>query len=79
MVEAQIRFAKTHDLESLVNLLVLIEPLWAVFTDEFRLLTQWAVLPRYPGLDADNIKAQAAVKTCRRFRRVARLSLGLKP
>src|SRR5258706_1980698 len=79
MVEAQIRFAKTHDLEALVNLLLLIEPLWAVFTNDFRLLTQWGVLPRYPGLDAKKADAQVAVKTCRRFRDAARLSLGLKP
>src|SRR5258706_3104952 len=76
MVEEKIAFSKTHDLEVLLNLLLRAEPLWAVFANEFRLLTGWAVLPRYPGTDADKTKAGMAVKTCRRFRELARLSLG---
>ena len=78
MVEANAPFPKTHDLEMLLNLVISIEPLWAIFANEFRLLSQWAILPRYPGIDADRSKANAAVKTCRRFREVARLAFGLK-
>jgi len=79
LVEAQLPYSKTHDLELLLNLAIAVEPLWAVFALEFRSLTEWAVLPRYPGKDADLAKSRIAVKTCRRFRDVARLALGLKP
>jgi HEPN domain-containing protein len=79
MVEAGIAFSKTHDLRALLTPLLGIEPLWAVFANEFKILTESAVLPRYPGTSADNADARIAVKICRRFRDAARLSLGLKP
>ena len=78
MVEAGIPFPKTHDLRALLNLVSGVEPLWIVFSAEFKLLSESAVLPRYPGMSADNADARTAVKTCRRFRQVARLALGLK-
>jgi hypothetical protein len=41
--------------------------------------TQYAVLVRYPGNWATLAEAQQGIKTCRRFRAVARQSLGLQP
>jgi HEPN domain-containing protein len=79
MVETGIAFSKTHDLELLLNLVTPSEPLWLVFAHEFRKLTEWAVLPRYPGKDATNVNAREAVKICRKFRAVARQALGLRP
>jgi HEPN domain-containing protein len=79
MVESVIAFSKTHDLEVLLNLVTPSEPLWTVFAQAFRKLTEWAVLPRYPGKDATSGDAREAVKICRKFRGVARQALGLNP
>jgi HEPN domain-containing protein len=49
LTEAGLAFGKTHDLPSLLNLVATIEPSWSRFTTAFVVLTQWAVLPRYPG------------------------------
>src|SRR6476646_5083396 len=48
LTEAGVAFGKTHDLPSLLNMATTIEPSWSRFTAAFVVLTQWAVLPRYP-------------------------------
>jgi HEPN domain-containing protein len=75
--EANIAFPKTHDLVAVLKLSQPIEPLWGVFAMPFRSVTDWAVLPRYPGSFATAAQGKEAVKICRRFRKVARASLGL--
>ena len=42
-------------------------------------MTQFAVLFRYPGTWATLSEAQNGIRTCRRFRSLARQSLGLRP
>jgi HEPN domain-containing protein len=79
LIEAGIPFPKTHDLPLLVNVVVAVEPLWAVFASEMKVLTWWGVLPRYPGKDASAADSREALKICRKFRAVARQALGLKP
>jgi HEPN domain-containing protein len=75
--EAAIPFPKTHDLDVVLTLALAIEPLWAIFSPAFVSITDWAVLPRYPGNYATPTQAKEAVKICRRFRKIARSSLGL--
>ena len=75
--EASVQFYKTHDLEQLLNQVLPVEPLWAAFRPELKRLTDSAVLPRYPGNFFTKAEAQRALKTCKAFRKEARLSFGL--
>ncbi len=77
LTEAGIPFSKTHDLNTLLNLVATIEPRWSVLSGSFRSLTDHSVDPRYPGKSATLSEARTAVATCRRFRKLARQSLGL--
>ena len=79
LVEAGVPFPRTHELSVLLALTIAIEPAWAIFAPELRVLAAWAVLPRYPGVNPDAAAARTAMKICRQFRDVARLALGLKP
>lgn len=75
--EASVAFHKTHDLEQLLNQALAAEPLWAAFRPALRRLSNAAVLPRYPGGVFTKAEAQRALKTCKAFRKEARLSLGV--
>jgi HEPN domain-containing protein len=75
--EASVSVPKTHDLEQLLNLSIPIEPLWGAFRSALKRLTEAAVLPRYPGNVFTKAEALRAVKTCKAFRREARLRFGL--
>jgi len=75
--EASILFHRTHDLEQLLNQALAIEPLWSAFGAVLKRLSDAAVVPRYPGGVFTKAEAQRALKTCRAFRKEARLSLGL--
>jgi HEPN domain-containing protein len=76
--EAGVRFGKVHDLALLLKSTVNIEPLWTPFEQEFKELTDFAVAVRYPGTFTDALAAREAFATCRRFRALARMSLGLR-
>lgn len=75
--EASILFLRTHDLEQLLNQAVSLEPLWSAFRPALKRLSDAAVLSRYPGGVFTKAEAQRALRTCKAFRREARLSLGL--
>ena len=75
--EASVQFYKTHDLEQLLNQVLPFEPLWAAFRPALKRLSDSAVLPRYPGNFYTKTEAQFAMKTCKAFRKEARLSFGL--
>jgi HEPN domain-containing protein len=47
--EAGITFPKTHDLERLLDLVVVVEPLWASLRPLMATITDYAVEARYPG------------------------------
>lgn len=75
--EANVFFARTHDLDNLLNLVLPIEPTWSALRQDLIVLTDFAVDYRYPGSSATKTDAQDAVKRCREVRRVIRQSFGL--
>ena len=75
--EASVQFYKTHDLEALLNQALAAEPLWAAFRPALKRLSDAAIVPRYPGSVYTEAEAQRALKTCKAFRKEARLSFGL--
>ena len=77
--EAAIHFPKTHDLESLLHLLLPAEPLWVTLYPAIRRLTPFGVLIRYPGNDASKTQAKQAIADCKAIRGEVRLSLRLAP
>jgi len=77
LAEAGTRFGKVHDLVSLLDETLNIEPLWSAHRTDFAYLSAFAVAFRYPGESADREAARAAAKHCRRFRNAARQALKL--
>ena len=77
LVEAGIDFPKTHDLGSLLNLLLESEPTWEYLRDDLNSLTDRAVEVRYPGYSSDSNEAEEAVEIARTVRRIVRQSFGL--
>jgi HEPN domain-containing protein len=77
--EAAIYFPKTHDLESLLHLLISLEPLWVTLTLATRRLKPFGVLIRYPGNDATKSQAKQAILDCKSIRTEVRHSLRLPP
>jgi HEPN domain-containing protein len=75
--EAAIPIPYTHDLVTLLNLLVALEPTWTTHTSDARALTVFAVAYRYPGAAADAMIAHDALIRCRQIRKAVRTSLGL--
>ncbi|MGA2657756.1 MAG: HEPN domain-containing protein [Verrucomicrobiota bacterium] len=77
MNEASLPLQRTHDLEQLLNQALPTEPLWAAFRADLKRLSDAAVVPRYPGGVFTKTEARRALRTCKAFRKEARLSLGL--
>lgn len=77
LVEAGVRFRKTHDLEEVLNLALAVEPTWNVLLPDLKFLSDFAVDYRYPGLSATHVDAQDAVESCRRVREAVRIAFGL--
>jgi HEPN domain-containing protein len=77
--EAGLEFPKTHDLDKLLNLARVVEPLWDSWRARLSLLTDYAVESRYPGDTAGKEEVRRAVATCREFRLAARRTFGLEP
>jgi HEPN domain-containing protein len=76
--DQHIRFPRTHDLVTLLQLLLPIEPSWVLMQPDLASLTEAAVEFRYPGKWATAADARRAFVTCDGIRGVVRLSLGLK-
>lgn len=70
---------RTHDLPTLLDAVLSVEPLWEVFRPQCDTLTSFAVVFRYPGESANRGMAKVALAHCRAFRREIRRSLGLRP
>lgn len=79
LTEGGIPFTKTHDLPTLLNLAIPAEAGWSTVMSVLTVLSDYAVLPRYPGMSVTAAQARTASATCRRFRKLARQSLGLPP
>jgi HEPN domain-containing protein len=77
MTEDGLPVPKTHDLQTLLGLVVSNHPLLAGFHSALGSLTGYGVKFRYPGHVATRADAAAALKTCRSARAEIRLSLGL--
>jgi HEPN domain-containing protein len=75
--EASIRFGRTHDLSTLLDLVLPVEPSWTILRPHALHLNQFAAQFRYPGLFAAKGDAREAVSRCGEIRRVVRASLGL--
>jgi HEPN domain-containing protein len=78
LVEAGIAFPRTHDLLSILNLCLQVEPLWAAYSKVVDDLADYAVDFRYPGHSATLRQAKLAMKHCCSLRVEVRQSLGLK-
>ena len=77
LVEAGIRFPKTHDLEEVLDLLLPIEPHLGTFRRKLASLTNHAFEFRYPGESATKEEAKIAFSSCRVVRKEIRKILGL--
>jgi HEPN domain-containing protein len=75
--EMDIRFDRTHNLVALLNQILPHAAEWEMLRPELADLSQFAVVFRYPGSDADRPLARRAIETCLKIRQAARLRLGL--
>ena len=75
--EATIAFSRTHNLISLLTLVLPVEPAWTVLQPHLTALNIYAVAFRYPGSSATRSNAANALKACREVRRIMRQSFGL--
>ena len=75
--EANIFFGKTHDLTTLLDLILPVEAEWAHLRADLQTLNAFAVSYRYPGDSADENEAKEAMTKCREVRLILRHSLGL--
>ena len=73
----KVSFAKTHDLRILLDACVVHSPLLEGWRDQFEMLSQYAVLFRYPGETAERDDAKIAVAAMKSFRTEMRGVLGL--
>jgi HEPN domain-containing protein len=79
LVQSNIRFPKTHDLDQLLDLCLPHDPLWSVFRAMVVELSSYAVAYRYPGDSATRELAKTAVANCKTMRDAVRASLNLRP
>ena len=77
LIEAGIKFPKTHDLVLLMDLTLPVEPLWEIHRDALSFLSGFGVEFRYPGESADLAMAKKVQKSGRAFRTLARETMGL--
>lgn len=78
LAQAGIAFPRTHDLETLLDLALPIEPLWESFRPTLITLTAYAVAFRYPGDSATREMAREAVGRATQVRNQFRLDMGLQ-
>jgi HEPN domain-containing protein len=73
--EAEIAFGKTHDLTTLLDLLLSLEPSWDNLRPILDALTTYAVELRYPGASANKQLADQAFQDCDKVRKIVRQHL----
>lgn len=78
MQEKGIGFRKIHDLEILLNDILLVEPSWSTLRNSLIILTTYAVEYRYPGVITTEMEAEDAVKHCRLVREIVRQFFSLQ-
>lgn len=77
LVKGGMAVQKTHDLAALLDLLLPLEPSWAVVRPQLDTLTSYAVVFRYPGESATREMAQTAVADAKAIRLRIRMAFGL--
>ena len=75
--EANIPVPRTHNLEELLVLIVPTLPAWSDWQPDFKIITAYAVDPRYPGDSATTDNTQHAVHICDEVRQAVRTQLKL--
>lgn len=75
--EANIPFSKTHDLETLLDLIAPTVPAWQMWQPDFAKISDHAVDLRYPGKFATATEAQHALPVCTQVREAIRSALKL--
>lgn len=75
--EENIAFNKTHDLGTLLNLLLPVKPTWATLRPTLDALTTYAVEFRYPGVSANQALATQAFQDCVAIRQIIRQHFSL--
>ena len=75
--EAGSTIPKIHDLTSLLQIVVTIEPNWRVLATPLASLNPFSVAYRYPGRTATKADAKIAITDCRVVRRIIRLAFNL--
>ena len=77
LVQAGRVVPKTHDLSTLLDLVLSLEPLWEVVRTRLETLTSYAVVFRYPGESATRDMAKTALADAKAIRRLFRQAFGL--
>src|SRR5437588_10485897 len=72
LIEASVKFPKTHDLGALLDLILPFEPSWRHLRAELDALTSLGIEVRYPGTSADQKDAAEAVRVAGAVRSVVR-------
>ncbi len=68
---------RTHNLEELLGLIVPTQPVWHQWQSDFKIITAYAVDPRYPGDSATPDNTQHAMHICNEVRQAVRAHLKL--
>jgi HEPN domain-containing protein len=77
LVEANIAFPKTHDLERLLDLALVVEPMWEALRPTMASITDFAVEIRYPGRAVSAPEARVLLAATKKARDLIRQRLGL--
>lgn len=75
--EANIPVPRTHNLEELLMLIIPTLPAWSNWQSDFKIITAYAVDPRYPGDSATTDNTQHAMHICDEVRQAVRTQLKL--
>jgi HEPN domain-containing protein len=77
LIEKGVKFPKTHDLATLLDLVVPLDPSWDQMRPALNALTSLGVEVRYPGTTADSEDAAEAIRTASAVRQLVRAALGM--
>lgn len=75
----RIKFPKTHDLEKLLDLIIVFDPLCASERESALFLNPYSITIRYPGDEASREEAKKALKVLSSFRTFFQDRIGLHP
>ena len=75
--EANLSVSRTHNLEELLVLITPTLPAWSNWQPDFKIITAYAVDPRYPGGSATSDNTQHAMHICDEVRQTVRTQLKL--